>query len=141
MTDKTDGSDAEQVGYGKPPKEYQYKPGQSGNPKGRPKGPGNLLKQISKHAAKKVKVVEGGVEKKMARFDVVIAAMFNKASKGDVAAARLISNLVLAAAQISGDDYPSGYSDADLKAILDEAEWQTELVKLRKESEEANDAC
>ena len=26
------------VGYGKPPKQHQYRPGQSGNSKGRPKG-------------------------------------------------------------------------------------------------------
>jgi Family of unknown function (DUF5681) len=31
-----DGSDYD-VGYGKPPREYQFKPGQSGNPKGAPK--------------------------------------------------------------------------------------------------------
>ena len=27
-----------EVGYGKPPRKSQFKPGQSGNPKGRPKG-------------------------------------------------------------------------------------------------------
>jgi hypothetical protein len=27
------------VGYGRPPKATQFKPGKSGNPKGRPKGP------------------------------------------------------------------------------------------------------
>ena len=29
------------VGYGKPPKAHQWRPGQSGNPKGRPKGSRN----------------------------------------------------------------------------------------------------
>ena len=121
------------VGYGKPPKAHQFKPGQSGNPKGRPKGAGNLLKQISKHAAKKVTVIDGGVEKKMAKMDVVISAMFNKASKGDVSAARLITNLTLAASQLQGEDYKSGYSDEDLKVILEEADWQAQLVKLSEE--------
>lgn len=35
--DKPDGAKGE-VGYGKPPAEHRFKPGQSGNPRGRPKG-------------------------------------------------------------------------------------------------------
>ena len=38
------GSEKEyRVGPGRPPKEFQFKPGQSGNPKGRPKGARNRL--------------------------------------------------------------------------------------------------
>ena len=41
---QTGTSDQEyKVGPGSPPKEYQFKPGQSGNPKGRPKGARNRL--------------------------------------------------------------------------------------------------
>ncbi len=132
MVDKQNNPD-DAAGYGKPPKASQYKPGQSGNPKGRPKGARNLLKLISKHAARKVTVIEGGVEKKMPRIDVVISALFNKASKGDVSAARLLTNLILAASQLPGEDYQSGYSDEDLKVILEEANWQAQLVKLSEE--------
>lgn len=35
------------VGYGKPPKSWQFKKGQSGNPKGRPKIERNLLNLVS----------------------------------------------------------------------------------------------
>ncbi|NOD36628.1 MULTISPECIES: DUF5681 domain-containing protein [unclassified Ruegeria] len=125
----------DEVGYGKPPKAHQFKPGQSGNPKGRPKGSRNLLKLISKHAAKKVAVIEGGVEKKMERMDVVISAMFNKASKGDVSAARLLTNLVLASSQLQGEEYDVGYTDEDLAVILGEADWQAQLVEMAKANE------
>lgn len=125
----------EDVGYGKPPKEHQFKPGQSGNPKGRPKGSPNLLKLISKHAAKKVSVLEVGIEKKMARMDVVILAMFNKASKGDVSAARLLIDLVQASSQLEGGEYDAGYADADLALILTEADWQAQLVEMAKANE------
>ncbi|MDI3338875.1 DUF5681 domain-containing protein [Defluviimonas aestuarii] len=134
MADEMDVPEDDKGGFGNPPKAHQFKPGRSGNPKGRPKGPGNLLKLIAKHAAKKVTVIEGGVEKKMAKMDVVISAMFNKAAKGDVPAARLIASMVQAAAQLSGSD-ESGYSDEDLMAILEEANWQAGLVKLAQEQE------
>lgn len=138
MSDDHKSPEDDVVGYGNPPKANQFKPGQSGNPKGRPKGPGNIHKMIAKHAAKKVTVIENGAEKQMAKMDVVIAAMFNRASKGDVAAARLLTTLVLAAAQLSGEENQPGYSEADLAAVLAEANWQAQLVELKQEKSDGD---
>lgn len=69
-------------------------------------------------------------------MDVVIAAMFNKASKGDVSAARLLTNLILAASQLPDEDFTSGYTDEDLNIIMQESNWQAELVKLAEEQEQ-----
>ena len=123
-----------EVGYGKPPAAHQFKPGKSGNPKGRPKGSGNLLKTVAKQAKRKVTVIENGVEKKMPRFDVMIAAMFSKASKGDVPAARLLTHLVLMAKELEGEDLQSGYTEADLAVMLEEADYQMMLAALREEA-------
>jgi hypothetical protein len=37
--DNDNGNNDEEVGFGRPPKQHQFKPGQSGNPKGRPPKP------------------------------------------------------------------------------------------------------
>ena len=39
-------ADDEKVGYRRPPKKSRFKPGQSGNPKGRPKGTKNLKRDL-----------------------------------------------------------------------------------------------
>lgn len=43
-----------EVGHCKPPKEYQFKPGQSGNPSGKSKKPKQLADKIQKQADKLV---------------------------------------------------------------------------------------
>src|SRR5581483_2766479 len=47
------------VGYGRPPKQHQFKPGQSGNPKGRPKGAPTLQEIMAKEATKHIKIKQG----------------------------------------------------------------------------------
>lgn len=118
-------------GYCKPPKSKQFKPGTSGNPKGRPKGPGNIHKLLAKHAGKKVTVVINGEEKKMSKMDVVLSALFNKAAKGDVGATRLIATMA-AAAQLEGDDYQPGspesaFNDDDHASLMEELGWLDEV--------------
>jgi hypothetical protein len=53
-SNRSDGTHA--VGYKRPPVDRQFKPGQSGNPKGRPKGRKNLKTIVVEALHKKVKV-------------------------------------------------------------------------------------
>ena len=48
------------VGYCRPPRASQFKAGQSGNPKGRPKGALSFQSQVDKELKAKVAVVENG---------------------------------------------------------------------------------
>ncbi|MCC6949789.1 MAG: hypothetical protein IT539_18695 [Bradyrhizobiaceae bacterium] len=48
-----------EVGYKKPPKAHQFKPGQSGNHRGRPKGKRNMRSILQEALAAKVKVRDG----------------------------------------------------------------------------------
>jgi hypothetical protein len=75
------------VGYCRPPAETQFKPGQSGNSKGRPKGSKNMLTQLQEILSSKVTVTdESGNKIKMNRLSVILTQTVNKGMKGDMKA-------------------------------------------------------
>ena len=81
------------VGYKKPPKANQFKPGQSGNPKGRPKGSTSTAMLLKKVLAKQITVTENGKTKKISLDEAIIHALTAKAAKGDHKSAKLTIEL------------------------------------------------
>lgn len=82
------------TGYGKPPKHSQYKPGQSGNPKGRPKKvPKSAVEMIGGELYKMVKVKEGDKVKSMAKIEAVTKKLVQDAMAGKPAAVKLILDI------------------------------------------------
>jgi hypothetical protein len=78
------------VGYGKPPTRTQFKTGQSGNPKGRPRGSLSLMTVIERELNSKVTVTEQGQQKKVRKKEVVAKQLVNKAASGDLKATNLV---------------------------------------------------
>lgn len=70
------------VGYGKPPKHSRFKPGQSGNPKGRPKGARGVDALLDAELKRMVSVSENGRVSKLPMKTIVIRTLVNKAGKG-----------------------------------------------------------
>lgn len=85
-----------EVGYRKPPAHTRFKPGQSGNPKGRPKGVKNLSTDLEEELEQTITVSEGGHTHKVTKQRAMIKTMVTKAMKGDPRAAQVIVNLVRA---------------------------------------------
>lgn len=79
-----------EVGYGRPPKETRFKPGQSGNPKGRKRKPQSVREQMREILDGKIQVAEGGVVKKRSRRSVMLTSVANNAAKGDLKAADFV---------------------------------------------------
>ena len=52
-SDQSDDKQNSAVGYGRPPVNRQFKPGQSGNPRGRPKGSKNFATIFAEALKKK----------------------------------------------------------------------------------------
>jgi hypothetical protein len=74
------------VGYGRPPKATEFKPGKSGNPKGRPKGSLNLASELKRELARPVTVRENGQAKKVSKRVALIKSLIAKGLGGDVKA-------------------------------------------------------
>lgn len=72
-----------EVGYAKPPKHTRFKPGQSGNPGGRPKGSRSLGAEFSSMLARKIPVREGGQTKQMTILQAILFATAKNAMGGD----------------------------------------------------------
>ena len=71
-----------EVGYGKPPKHTQFKPGQSGNSKGRTPGSLSAAEEARRLLDEKVPTKDG--RKKVSRRHMLMRAMFNSALNGNV---------------------------------------------------------
>jgi hypothetical protein len=72
-----------EVGYGKPPQNTRFKPGQSGNPKGKPKAAKNLATIVNNAIKEKVVVNENGRRKSVSKLEITIKQLVNKAALGD----------------------------------------------------------
>jgi hypothetical protein len=76
------------VGYKRPPKSRQFRPGVSGNPKGRPKRkPPALAETIEEVLNAKIEYREGGRTKTATACELSLRMLVDRAVKGDVAAA------------------------------------------------------
>src|ERR1044071_1619790 len=76
MANKPDGTD--EVGYGKPPRSTQFKPGQSGNRAGRPRGSKNFATALEQELNSRVIVTENGRRKRVSKREVIAKHLVNK---------------------------------------------------------------
>lgn len=82
------------VGYGKPPKATQFRKGQSGNPKGRPKGRKNAATVLNEVLAEKVTINENGQRRKVTKLEAAFKQVVNGAITGDNKSSRLLIQIL-----------------------------------------------
>ena len=78
------------TGYGKPPRQHQFQPGQSGNPKGRPKGVKNTATLLCDILDRKVEVRTGTTVRKMSVREAILTRFAESALKGDTKSAAFL---------------------------------------------------
>jgi hypothetical protein len=85
------------VGYRNPPEKSRFKTGQSGNPRGRPKGALNLATILERTLREPVIIVENGKRKTVTKIEAAIKELVNQAASGELKALQLLSTLVRSA--------------------------------------------
>lgn len=94
------------VGYCRPPKHSQFKPGQSGNPRGRPKAAKGLNTIVRETLTQKVAVRTASGEKRISRIEAVLQKTVEQAMKGNP---RALAELI----KLYGNAVPNEAHDAD----------------------------
>ena len=110
-----------QVGYGKTPVETRFKPGQSGNPKGRPKGLQSVGTLLRKALLTRVTLQENGRSRQITIQEVIIRGVVNDAAKRDHKAIRVLFALLERHLTPEDTENASGGIQSDDQAIIDES--------------------
>jgi hypothetical protein len=107
-----------EVGYGRPPKESQFIKGQSGNPKGRPKGSKSVASMFNQITRELINVTENGRTKTVTRLEAVLHRMTNEALSGNPRVMREFVQLSRAFEEVEqSDEIPSAPDEREAVVI------------------------
>jgi hypothetical protein len=125
-----------EVGYGKPPEHTRFKKGQSGNPKGRPKGSRNFSTEVKEMLQTKVKIGPHGRQRTVSTQAASLMRLREKALNGD---ARALDRLLEFASRYNDEALEIGGEaplDLEDKEILRNYE-----ARVRRRSLGSEDPC
>ena len=108
----------DEVGYGKPPKKTRFKPGESGNPKGRNKGVKNLKTDLVEELQETLIVNESGKRRRVSKQRAMVKSLMARAIKGDTRAITLLTTLIVRLLNIDASEGSKELTAED-KAILE----------------------
>ena len=83
-----------EIGYGKPPRHTRFRPGQSGNPRGRPKDAKNLSTLVHEALNEPVDVAENGRRRKVSKRRAIITQLVNRSAQADLKATQILLAIV-----------------------------------------------
>jgi hypothetical protein len=104
-----------EAGYGRPPRSHQFKPGQSGNPKGRPKGTKNEATILYELLNRKIPIREGSRTRKITVLEAILLRFTEDSLKGNTKSAAFLLNRH--SALVAGEPQRSDISDDDQQIL------------------------
>ena len=87
-------TDDNAVGYRRPPKANRFTKGESGNPRGRPKGSRNIATELKEELDEMITVRESGHPRRISKQRALLKSLMAKGLQGDTRAASAILGLI-----------------------------------------------
>jgi hypothetical protein len=121
------------TGYRRPPKRTQFKKGQSGNPRGRPRGPSSFKSDLDAELREKLVLTENGREKRITKQRAFIKTLTAAAIKKDIRAV----NALLACMRLFGVGNDEPPVESQNTSPTDLALLESYLVRQRQQTARA----
>lgn len=116
------------IGYGRPPEGKRFKPGKSGNPRGRPKGAKGLSTLATEIVSSPVEMMQNGKPVKMSALEAVLHRTKVDAIKGNKAA---VDRFIRLAERFGPKDQANSPEGAELSERLQElSPFELEILAL-----------
>jgi len=122
-----------EIGYRRPPASGRFKKGNSGNPKGRPKGSGNFLVLLDQELGQSIVVNENGKKKTITRMQAMVKKVVAGALHGDQKWLLTLVEILRRTGKFEETDIDSLVPD-DYESILDSYLAQRQKVISKKAS-------
>lgn len=111
------GSDSD-IGYGKPSRHHQFKKGQSGNPKGRPRGSTSFATLTRRELNRKITITEGGRPRQITKREAGAKQLANQVALGNPKALQQLMNNPLFKDEKEPDPEEKKKSEESFKLIM-----------------------
>ena len=108
------------VGYKKPPLHTRFRKGQSGNPRGRPRGSKNFSTLLSDALNEPVVITEDGRRRKISKRELGVRQLANKFAMAEAQATKMLLGLMLEREQFAAAAVPAerpSFGAADKQVI------------------------
>jgi hypothetical protein len=103
------------VGHGRPPPQHQFRPRQSGNPRGRPRGAKNESTILREILSRKIKNRSGDHVRTITVLEGILLRIADDSLKGDIKSAAFLPNRY--GSMVSGELQQSEISDDDREVL------------------------
>lgn len=140
MAEDTPASDDPKSNQAHPRSDTRFKPGTSGNPKGRPKGSRNLRTDLNDMMTETVAIREDGKSRRITRQQAIVLSLIEKAIRGDVRAASHLSSLLMKLNPAAPVNEPVAVTDND-RTVLASFLHRNALRLISPTKEDEDESC